>query len=86
MSGAEAALPYLLGAAGGTILSQVVAPKPTAPASTPAPAVEAPKVMPLPDDMVAQQAKRRAVARRAASSSSLSTILSDGYAGSDSLG
>lgn len=89
MSGMEVAVPYLLGAAGGSILTQVMA-KPKASAA-PAPAVEAPKTMPLPDDEVVKQAKRRAIARTAAGSSRMNNILSDSYSGtgsttSDTLG
>ena len=56
------------------------------PSAAVAPALEAPKVMPTPDDDAARAAKRRAVAGLAQKRGRQSTILSDPLASGDLLG
>lgn len=84
-----------MAALGGSILSAAVGGLATSlmgslfddePAATPsvaAPAVEAPPVMPIPDDKAAQAARRRSIAKSMGRRGRQSTILTDPVTGGD---
>lgn len=88
MSGMELG-PLILKTVGGAFASKIAgdlfsddAPAVT-PASAVAPTVEAPPVMPIPDDKAADAARRRSIAKSMARRGRQSTILTDPVTGGD---
>ena len=71
-------------AVAGAVVSKALAPKAPKPTAVAAPVLEAPVVMPLPDDQAAQAAKRRSIAAQVVRRGRASTILSD--SSSETLG
>lgn len=75
----------LLGLAGG-LLGSLFGGKESAPAPLPAPVIEKPPVMPVPDDQAVKTAKKRSLVDQMQRKGRQSTILTDGTDAADVLG
>lgn len=87
MGATAAAYPVLTSILGGTAASMAIGQimKPDTPQTPAAPKVEAPPVMPLPDDEAAKAARKKSIMAQQQRSGRMSTILTDN-SGSDTLG
>ena len=76
----------LAGAAGATVLSQMMKPDAVATAAPAAPAVTTPTAMPTPGDAASKAAERASIAEQLRRRGRASTILTDQAATTDKLG